>query len=215
MVKMSSFFRRDAMARHLSSKQSLRKSEKKAFWRSMLIFTPLLPKKSLSKSTPRPCPAHSENPLKEFWIRWRDSFRNWYPNLTQEVLSPIGERGGGHPYYTQLLCHILWDECLDKKEINAKDIDQALDKMLERERQVYETILDGLTQTQKNLLLALSSEPKAQIFSNEFLSRFHLGSASSVQRAFQGLIEKDILDKENDHVAFQDPFFPLWLQKRR
>lgn len=154
-------------------------------------------------------------PLSEVNKYVKERFAQGKINLTQEVLSLIGERGGGHPYYTQLLCHILWDECLDKKEINAKDIDQALDKMLERERQVYETILDGLTQMQKNLLIALSAEPKAQIFSSEFLSRFHLGSASSVQRAFQGLIEKDILDKENDHVAFQDPFFPLWLQKRQ
>jgi hypothetical protein len=58
-------------------------------------------------------------------------------------------------------------------------------------------------------------EPDAQVFSSEFLSRFHLGSASSVQRAFQGLIEKDLLDRENDRFVFHDPFFALWLQKRR
>ena len=145
----------------------------------------------------------------------KERFAQGKIRLTQEVLSLIGERSGGHPYYTQLLCHILWDECLDKKEITEKDVDQALEKMLERERQVYQTILDDLTQTQKNLLIALSSEPKAQIFSSQFLSRFHLGSASSVQRAFQGLIEKDLLDRENDHFVFQDPFFSLWLQKKQ
>jgi len=125
----------------------------------------------------------------------------------------IAETGDGHPYYTQLLCHILWDECLDKKEILEKDVQEALDKMLQREGQVYEAILDGLTQTQKNLLLALSREPKAQIFSSQFLSHFHLGSASTVQRAYHGLIERDILDKEGDRMIFQDPFLPLWLHK--
>jgi AAA+ ATPase superfamily predicted ATPase len=133
--------------------------------------------------------------------------------VSQEVLSLIAEKAGGHPYYTQLLCHILWDECLDQKEISGKDVEVSFTRMLERESQVYEAILDGLTQPQKKLLLALSSEPEAQIFSGQFLSRFHLGSASSVQRAFQSLIEKDILDKEGDRIVFQDPFFPLWLRK--
>ena len=154
-------------------------------------------------------------PLSEVKKYVKERFAQGKIKLTQEVLSLIGGRSGGHPYYTQLLCHILWDECLDGKEISEKDVSQDLEKMLERESQVYETILDGLTQTQKNLLIALSSEPKAQIFSSPFLSRFHLGSASSIQRAFQGLIERDILDKENDHVIFQDPFFSPWLQKRQ
>jgi AAA+ ATPase superfamily predicted ATPase len=138
-------------------------------------------------------------PLSEVKKYIKERFAQGKIKLTQAVLSLIGERSGGHPYYTQLLCHILWDECLDKKEITEKDVDQALEKMLERESQVYETILDGLTQTQKNLLIALSSEPKAQIFSSQFLSRFRLGSASSIQRAFQSLIERDVLDKENDY----------------
>ncbi|OGX06860.1 MAG: hypothetical protein A3G87_01525 [Omnitrophica bacterium RIFCSPLOWO2_12_FULL_50_11] len=154
-------------------------------------------------------------PLSEVKKYVKERFAQGKIKLTQEVLSLIGGRSGGHPYYTQLLCHILWDECLDGKEISEKDVSQDLEKMLERESQVYETIIDGLTQTQKNLLIALSSEPKAQIFSSPFLSRFHLGSASSIQRAFQGLIERDILDKENDHVIFQDPFFSPWLQKRQ
>ena len=135
--------------------------------------------------------------------------------VSGEVVSLIAETSAGHPYYTQLLCHILWDECLEKNQILEKDVEEGLTKMLQREGEVYETILDGLTRRQKSLLIALSMEPTAQVFSSEFLSRFHLGSASSVQRAFQGLIEKDLFDRENDQFVFQDPFFGLWLQKGR
>ncbi|GEM_PF-73421 len=135
--------------------------------------------------------------------------------VQKEVLSLIAEKGAGHPYYTQLLCHILWDECLEKKAISEKDVEFALDKMLKREGEVYETILDDLTQKQKHLLIAMGLEPKAKIFSAQFLSEYHLGSPSSVQKALQNLIEKDLLDRENDHFVFQDPFFALWLQKKR
>lgn len=135
--------------------------------------------------------------------------------VQKEVLSLIAEKGAGHPYYTQLLCHILWDECLEKKEITGKDVENALEKMLKREGEIYETILDDLTQKQKHLLIALGLELQAKVFSSQFLAKYHLGAPSSVQKALQTLIEKDLLDWENDHFVFQDPLFALWLQKKQ
>ena len=134
--------------------------------------------------------------------------------VQKEALSFIAEKGAGHPYYTQLLCHILWDECLEKKAILEKDVENALGKMLKREGEIYETILDDLTPKQKHLLIALALEPNAKAFSSQFLTKYHLGSPSSVQKALRTLIEKDLLDRENDHFVFQDPFFALWLQKK-
>lgn len=154
-------------------------------------------------------------PFEEVKKHVKEKFHLGKIAVKPDVLSPIAEKGAGHPYYTQLLCHILWDECFDKKEISAQDVETALDKMLKRESEVYETVLDKLPQKQKSLLAALSSEPEAQIFSNPFLSRYRLGNPSSVQKALQLLIEKDILDREGNHIVFQDPFFALWLQKRQ
>jgi hypothetical protein len=154
-------------------------------------------------------------PLVETKKYIKERFTEGPIKVSQEVVSLIAETSAGHPYYTQLLCHILWDECLEKKQISEKDVAEGLDKMLQREGEVYETILDGLTRKQKGLLVALSMEPEAQVFSSQFLTRFHLGSASSIQRAFEGLIEKDLVDRENGRFIFQDPFFGLWLHKRR
>jgi hypothetical protein len=156
----------------------------------------------------------SRLPLYEVKKHVKENFASGKISVTEEVLTMIAEKGAGHPYYTQLLCHILWDECFDNKKIIEKDVEMALFKMLQRESDVYQTILEGLTQKQKNLLVALSHEPQAQIFSNAFLTRHRLGPASSIQKAFTFLIEKDILDRENNQITFQDPFFSLWLQKR-
>jgi AAA+ ATPase superfamily predicted ATPase len=154
-------------------------------------------------------------PVEEVKKHVKEKFNLGKIAVKPNVLSLIAEKGAGHPYYTQLLCHILWDECFDKKEISIQDVETALDKMLKRESEVYETVLDKLAQKQKSLLAALSSEPAAQIFSSPFLSRYRLGNPSSVQKALQLLIGKDILDREGDRVVFQDPFFGLWLQKRQ
>ncbi|MBI1871133.1 MAG: ATP-binding protein [Chlamydiae bacterium] len=144
----------------------------------------------------------------------REKFSLSGVSLPKEVLSLIAQRGEGHPYYTQLLCHILWDECLEKKLITPKDVENALNKMLKREGEVYETVLNALTQKQKQLLVALALEPQVKVYSDPFLDKYHLGSSSSIQKALQILIRKDLLDRENDQFVFQDSFFALWLQKR-
>jgi hypothetical protein len=153
-------------------------------------------------------------PLEEVKRYAKERFAKGKITIKPDVLSLIASTGEGHPYYTQLLCHILWDECLDKKSIEKEDVDLAFDKMLKRGSDVYESILDGLTQKQKSLLLALSSDPTAQVFSSKFLAQHRLGNPSSIQKAFHILIEKEILDKEEEKTVFQDPFFALWLRKR-
>lgn len=121
-----------------------------------------------------------------------------------------------HPYYVQLLCHVLWDDCIDKPEIDEKDIANAVDSVLDRERSLYLAMWDGLTRKQKALLLALAnvSEPKQQkIFSQRFLMEHGLGAASSVQKALTVLIEKSLVERENGLIVLSDVFFKRWLQK--
>lgn len=154
-------------------------------------------------------------PLSEAAKHIRERFTEGKIRVSKDVVFKIAETSAGHPYYAQLLCHILWDECAEKKQISDTDVEEGLQKMLKRESGMYESLLDGLTRKQKSLLTALSREPEAQVFSGPFLSRFHLGSASSVQRALQGLLEKDLLDKEKERFVFQDPFFGLWLKMNR
>ncbi len=153
-------------------------------------------------------------PLDEVSKYAKAKFSEGKISVKPDILVSIAEKASGHPYYTQLLCHILWDDCRDKREILNHDVEEAIGTMLNREKEAYEVILESLTQKQKNLLIALSLESKAQIFSNRFLTHYHLGNASSIQKAYSGLIEKDILDKEKEQTVFQDPFFSLWLQRR-
>jgi hypothetical protein len=113
-----------------------------------------------------------------------------------------------------LLCHILWDDCIDKRKISEDDISQSVEGVIEWERSLFLTIWDGLTRQQKAFLLALAktSEQK-QIFSHRFLATHSLGSASSVQKALARLIEKNLIDRENGAYVFVDVFFKRWLEK--
>ncbi len=143
-------------------------------------------------------------------------FRKGKFRITRANAAQIVDFAESHPYYVQLLCHVLWDDCINKLEICEDDILAAVDSVIERERSLFLAFWDGLTRKQKALLLALAktSEQKQQkMFSHQFLIEHDLGSASSVQKALSVLGDKGLIDRENGLYFMSDVFFKRWLQK--
>jgi hypothetical protein len=64
-------------------------------------------------------------------------------------------------------------------------------------------------------LIALAQEESSevQLYSNDFLQRHNLGSASSVQRAVARLQEEEILEKVDGEYQYTDVFFKRWIQE--
>ena len=119
-----------------------------------------------------------------------------------------------HPYYVQYLCHIIWEKIIDKKEVKDKDFSESLDILLSRESSTYEATWDRLTTKQKQVFSALAKiAPNEKLFSSIFLEKHNLGSASSLQRTLQSLIDKDLIDREGDSYTIIDVFFKRWLTK--
>lgn len=152
-------------------------------------------------------------PLKEVKKYIQPIFEQGKIKVTEPALEMIAGTGNGHPYYTQLICHILWEEQYPKGTIQERDVDDALRKSLLREQSVYQAILESLTENQKSLLIALGEDPGAQVFSQDFMVRHDLGPVSSLRRALQALVKKDLVDRINGTIEFQDPFFSLWLKE--
>ena len=68
---------------------------------------------------------------------------------------------------------------------------------------------------QKDILFAICKAGKAeQPTSSRFINAYHLPSASSVQSALRGLIEKEFVTNEFGTYEIYDKFFALWLRKR-
>ena len=120
-----------------------------------------------------------------------------------------------HPYYTQLLCHILWDRKRLEKVIAKEDIYLAVQEVFMREAHAFHDIWDMLPLKSRQLLVALAKEDSPQVrpFSSGFLQKHNLGSASSVQRAITRLLEEEVLEKTNGGYQFTDVFFKRWLRQ--
>jgi hypothetical protein len=77
----------------------------------------------------------------------------------------------------------------------------------------YTTLWESLTLAQRRVLLALSRERGAQIFSEAFRRQHQLGAASTVQTALERLVEREIVEGSSARgFGVPDVFLRSWLQ---
>jgi hypothetical protein len=120
----------------------------------------------------------------------------------------------GHPFYTQHLCHTLWEMVETGGQVTDECIQQSAALLLDRESYAYTTLWESLTRNQQRFLRGLAHEPAGmKPFAATFTRRWGLQSASNAQRAVEGLVEKDLIDRENGSFVIVDRFFRLWIRR--
>ncbi len=149
------------------------------------------------------------------WIPFvRPKFLAGDKQITEEQILEILRLTDGHPFYTQHLCHLLWEQCEPGMEVTSERIAGAVSLLLEREGFAYATLWESLTNNQRRFLKGLTAEPgKPQPFSSAFARRHGLRSSSNAQRAAESLLNRDVLDRENGTYLFLDRFFRLWVEQ--
>lgn len=145
-----------------------------------------------------------------------EKFTETGKQIRPEIITELCALTEGHPFYTQHLCHPLWELTETGGEVSSNMIQQATDLLLERESYAFMNLWDSLTRNAKRLLKGVAAEPAGtQVFSAEFIRKYQLGSASNVQRAVDLLLKKDILDKEDGGMVIPDRFFRLWINSKQ
>lgn len=134
-------------------------------------------------------------------------------SISPEQIHAVWEMTQGHPFYTQHLCHVLWELCEPRAEVSDGMLRAAVRVLLERENYAYTTVWESLTIPQKRFLKGLASEAaRVKVFAGEFVRRHGMSSASSVQRAVATLLARDLIDRDNGSFLITDRFFRLWIQ---
>ncbi len=149
------------------------------------------------------------------WIPFvRPKFLAADKQITDQRILEIHRLTDGHPFYTQHLCHLLWERCEPGSGITSELIADAVSMLLEREGFAYTTLWESLTNNQRRFLKGLTTEPgKVKPFSSAFVRRHGLRSSSNAQRAAESLLKRDILDRDNGSYIFLDRFFRLWVRR--
>src|SRR5207237_1168154 len=122
----------------------------------------------------------------------RDHFALANKRIDEKAIHEVCELTQGHPFYTQHLCHALWELCEARRGVTTEMIQNALKLLLKRESYAYTTLWESLTLPQKRFLKGLAVEQSGvKVFAGEFVNRYGLGSASNAQRAIEALLTKD------------------------
>jgi uncharacterized protein len=136
--------------------------------------------------------------------------------ISKPLIASICEKTEGHPFYTQHLCHLIWELTDPNTSVTASTIETAVQRLLDRESYAFTTLFEGLTANQKRLLEAIAREGEQEkLYSAEFIERTGFKSASTLQSALKALVEKDIIDRtESDTYMVSDRFLRLWIRRR-
>ncbi len=145
-----------------------------------------------------------------------DKFSGTGKRIGAETIAALCRLTEGHPFYTQHLCHPLWELCDEGGEVTQEMIERATQLLLDRESYAFMNLWDSLARNPRRFLRGVAAEGSAvQVFSSGFVRKYQMGSSSNVQRAIELLLKKDIIDKEEGGVVIPDRFFRLWINRKQ
>jgi len=151
-------------------------------------------------------------PKKEYSEFIKKRFSEKSIKVDKAMMDEIFEITGNHPYYTQQLCHELWN--LSEGSITKKHLENAVRNVLRNQSYAYELIWDSLRGHAKSLIMGIALGEK-NLYSSKFIRKHNLNSASSVQKALKMLEKKQLVEKKGGNYVVEDVFFGEWLKGRK
>ena len=118
-----------------------------------------------------------------------------------------------HTFYVQYLCNRLFSA---NRKIDRESVDRMLVMITAENEAVYANYISLLTPFQFRVLRAVALNGGVQNpTSNEFISSYDLGAASSVSLAVKSLSDKEFITLIDKTFVLNDIFFESWLRLRQ
>jgi hypothetical protein len=142
--------------------------------------------------------------------RFKDSGRP-VPRAAVEALIDFTR---GHPNDTQEAAHFLWEVAL--LPLSAEElVSAAIERVLDAEAAQMTVLWHDSAPAQRNLLTALVEWGGRNIYSEAYRRHANLGPATTVQRAVQTLLERELVDLEpSGAYGIKERFFEEWIRRR-
>jgi hypothetical protein len=128
----------------------------------------------------------------------------------------------GHPYFTQLLCHLIFRRRATGGRVSAKDVENVVEEAMELSSPYMERLWDRISLEAGLVLAALAHLRGARGIPLEQDLRYLLGrsgaglSSSEIGQACQELVEKDVLEGLGaTSYRFRVELVRMWLAARR
>jgi hypothetical protein len=145
----------------------------------------------------------------------RNLFAEGGRGLSDGVTEAVYALSKGVTWYTQKLFNTMYAATPQGETCDVQLVEEALEYILKTQSYSYEEILFRLPEKQKMVLIALAKNgPTKSITSAAFVKKYSLQSASTVQSAMRGLLEKDFVTLEQGIYSVYDLFMAYWLRSK-
>lgn len=140
-------------------------------------------------------------------------FKENNKDIANETILRTYQMFEGTTWYIQFVMNFLYASTSEGEICFPDEIQIAVDSIISQMDFTYSSLLYQLPAKQKEVLIAISKEGKVKgITSSKFLHTYKL-TASSVQGAIKGLLEKDFVTVELGVYSIYDRFFERWLKR--
>lgn len=130
-----------------------------------------------------------------------------------EIISDWLDRLRTHTYYVQLAMNKLY--AAKPKKWKPRDFELFFLQILEEQEVQYVTIRGLLTDLQWRVLEAIALEGDvAKTTGKDWLMKYKLGSASSIQAVISAMDQREMIVKEENGYRLMDPMMEHWFRRR-
>lgn len=132
--------------------------------------------------------------------------------FSDEAFFDLYDRFDGVTWYIQAVLNRIWQA--NCGFVSAKDTDGAIDSLVGTRSLVYMDLFRSQSEALCAVLKAVAQEGVAKMpTGRDFLSRYSLGSASTVSSALESLVRKELLYRSYDGYIVYDRLFGIWLKR--
>lgn len=139
-----------------------------------------------------------------------EHFKKNGKTITTDITQKIYHWCRGQTYSIQRVCNYLFGHY---SHPGPDDLTEVFEQIIEQDKPMFASYQKMLTRSQWSVLKAVAAEePLKNPLSKEFLIKYSLGAASSVQTALQALQKKEIVVEEHGSYFVHDVILARWLQ---
>ena len=131
----------------------------------------------------------------------------------RSVAAEILKITGAHPYYTQQLAFIVWENLVKGEDVSS--ITEKATLELVRTHDIdYERLWNTFNSTDRKIMIGMSIS-KYSPLSDSFSKKFNTGATSTIFSSLKRLMQKGYIVKTEKGYDIDDPFFKRWIVERR
>ncbi len=143
---------------------------------------------------------------------------------SDEAVEKVWQWAQGHPYFTQLLCSVIWENAHEEEPdevpiVTPNNVDNAVNEVLKQGANAFVWIWDGLPPAERVVISAMAEAKERVITHDDLVDILNKSGVRLIVRqlelAPETLVEWELLQPVNGSYQFTVLLLRQWVQKNR